>query len=264
MGRERGSCLADREILSYLDGELEEPRKTEVDRHLDECRLCGAALEGVAGLEWRHGFLRSADSVRARVRTRTAAASAAMPAGSAARLRSAWRVRPAPLYLIVAATVVVGLGSAVLLSRPGPGEALFREHFEPYPSGEPAVRGRASGDRDSLLSLYEEGDYRGALARLEARISQNPDEAEARFFAGVSRLALGQTREAIRDLEQVQRLGNKELAEPAAWYLALAHLRGSDPAAARPHLERIAAATGFYRDQAQALLLELDKAQSRR
>ena len=68
MGRERGSCLADREILSYLDGELEEPRKTEVDRHLDECRLCGAALEGVAGIEWRHGFLRSADSVRARVR----------------------------------------------------------------------------------------------------------------------------------------------------------------------------------------------------
>jgi tetratricopeptide (TPR) repeat protein len=264
VGRERESCLADREILSYLDGELEESRRIEVDRHLDECRLCAAALDGVAGLEWRNGFLRSADSIRAQVRTRTAAASAAMMPGSAGQLRPTHRMRPAPLYLTLAATLVVGLGTAILLTRSGSGEALFQEHFEPYPSREPALRGRASGDPDSPMSLYEAGDYRGALAGLEARIRQDQDEPQSRFFAGVSRLALGQTREAIVDLERVLLLADKDLAEPAAWYLALAHLRGSKPAAARPHLERIAAGGGFYRDKARALLLELDKAQSRR
>jgi anti-sigma factor RsiW len=63
-------CLAASEILAYLGGELPEGRKAEVDRHLDECRLCGAAVDGVAGLERREAFLKSTDSMLARVRAR--------------------------------------------------------------------------------------------------------------------------------------------------------------------------------------------------
>src|SRR5512137_1016530 len=116
MSDDQGRCLAPREILAYLGGELGEGRKAEIDRHLDECRLCEAAVEGVAGLEWREGFLRSTDSLLARVRARTAAAVAHRP--------SAPRFRPQPLYLTLAATLVVAVGAAVILNRPGPGDAL--------------------------------------------------------------------------------------------------------------------------------------------
>ena len=47
---------------------MAEGRRAEVERHLDECRLCGAAVEGVAGLEWREGFLRSTERILSRVR----------------------------------------------------------------------------------------------------------------------------------------------------------------------------------------------------
>jgi hypothetical protein len=79
----------------------------------------------------------------------------------------------------------------------------------------------------------------------------------------MSRLALGHTPEAIRDLEEVLRLGHPELESPTEWYLALAHLRGPDPTAARSRLERIAAGGGFYREKARALLRQLDRAPSR-
>ena len=137
MSDKQNPCLAAAEILAYLGGELSEDRKAEVDRHLDECRLCGAAVEGVAGLEWREGFLRSTDRVLARVRARTATAVTA----AAATRRPAPRYRHLPQYLTLAATVVLGVGAAVILTRPGPGEALFRHNFEPYPSTRPILRG---------------------------------------------------------------------------------------------------------------------------
>jgi len=255
MSSERDPCLAAPDILAYLDGELPESRRAEVDRHLDECRLCGAAVEGVAGLEWREGFLRSTDSLRARVRTRTATGVAASAARSPAP-----RFRLAPQYLALAATLVLGVATAVVLTRPGPGEALFERHFEPYPSTRPVVRGAAADDgRSNALALYEARDYRGALAAFEASLEREPVDPTVLFYSGLSRLALGQAREASRNLEQVVRLGDKELEAPAEWYLALAHLRGHDLAAARSRLERIAESGGFYQAKARALLSELDR-----
>ena len=95
------ACLSAPDILRYLDGELSDGRKAELDRHLDECRLCEAAVEGVRGLEWREGFLKSTDSLRARIRARTATA---VTANATAR-RSATRFRSAPQYLTLAATL---------------------------------------------------------------------------------------------------------------------------------------------------------------
>ena len=259
MTDEQNPCLAASEILAYLDGELPEGRKAEVDRHLDECRLCGAAVEGVAGLEWREGFLRSTDSLVARVRARTATA---VMAAAAAR-RPAPRFRHAPQYLTLAATLVLGVGAAIVLTRPGPGEALFRRSFEPYPSTRPIVRGGSAAGPSTAMALYEARDYRGALAAFEDGLGRQPNDPGPLFYAGLCRLALGQVREATRDLEQVLRLGDEDLRAPAEWYLALAHLKGPGPGEARPHLERIAATGGFYRDKARALLADLDRLEKR-
>ena len=72
----RKGCLTTEEILAYLGNETG-PARSGIERHLDECRLCAAAVEGVAGLDDREAFAASADRVRARIRERTARATAA-------------------------------------------------------------------------------------------------------------------------------------------------------------------------------------------
>lgn len=247
-------CLSPSEVLAYLDGTLPAAGRAEVDRHLATCRLCEAAVEGVAALEWREGFLRSTDALLAKVRARTAAAAATTRAP-----RQPWGFRHALQLMAVAATLIVGVGTAIVLTRPKPGETLFRDSFEPYPSARPVVRGdRAAGD-PGPLALYEAGDYGAALVGLEERLRQEPNDPLARFYAGICRLALGRTREAAVDLEQVLRVGDEDLHAPAEWYLALTHLRANDLGGARAALERLASAKGFYRERARTLLSELDR-----
>jgi hypothetical protein len=252
---EPGRCLAASEILTYLNGDEHEARRAEVEGHLDECRLCQEAVEGVGGLEWREGFLRSTDTVLARLRSRTDEAVMA----AALTRRTASRLRPAPRYLTLAASLAVAVGAAIYLNRTGPAEALFLRHFDPYPSTQPIVRGTTRDDKAGALARYEARDYRGALGAFEGELARDPTDPSTLFYAGLSRLALAQTTEAARDLEQVIRLGKGELEAPAEWYLALAHLRSKDFAAARSRLERIAGGEGFYRDQARSLLSEVER-----
>ena len=268
MDERQKPCLTAPEILGYLGGELTAGQRAEIDRHLEECRLCGAAVEGVAGLEWREGFLRSTESVLARVRSRTATAVTAARAAH----RPGSRARSAPQYLTLAATLVLGVGAALYLTRPGPDKVLFEQYFEPYPSLQPVVRGASNDGRSNALALYEVHDYRGALAALEDSLKHEPNDPVARFYAGLSRLALGQTREATLDLEMSAALSpgalgqppgairnREQLQEPVEWYLALAHLRGHDLEGARSRLGHIAQTPGFYQDKARALLSELDR-----
>jgi tetratricopeptide (TPR) repeat protein len=258
MPLEPNTCLAAGEILAYLDGALPASRRAEAEGHLEECRLCESAIEGVTGLERREGYLSSTDSLLARVRARTATAVAAP-----APRRRVLPFRPTVQYLTLAATLVLGVGAAVVLTRPGPDEALFQRYFEPYPSLRPVVRAGVRAGEASALALYERGDYRAALAAFEETLGREPNDPVSIFYAGLSRLPLGQPREAIGNLEQVLRLGGKDLQEPARWYLALAHLHGHDLAAARSQLERIVEAGGFYREKARALLTDLDDARAR-
>lgn len=65
-------CLAAREILEYLEGRLGPARGAEAELHLDRCRLCGTAVEGVAELVEREHYLRSTAALLARVRGRSA------------------------------------------------------------------------------------------------------------------------------------------------------------------------------------------------
>lgn len=279
MGDRQHECLAAAEIPVYLDGGLLEGRKAEIERHLEECRLCGAAVEGVASLEWREGYLRSTESVLAGVRAHTATA----VAKARAARRPAPRFRPAPQYLILAATLVLGVGAAMYLSKPGPGEALFQRYFEPYPSTRPIVRGAATDGQSNAMGLYEAHDYRGALAAFEASLKQEPNDAVSLFYAGLSRLALGQSREATgdeqqyaalsrpvrgavpeatRELERALQLGEAELRAPAEWYLALVYLRSQDSSEARARLKGIAEGGGFYAAKARELITELDRLES--
>ena len=252
MSRDIDTCLSAEEILSYVNGELGHDEKDEVDRHLDECRLCAGAIEGVAHLDSRRDYLASADSVLTRLRLRAASGAPAV------RQSRAW-VWSARSYLALAATAVVVAGLTGYLARPPGDEALFQQQFEPYPITHPTVRGAASEAASNALRLYETRDYTGALAGFEVAIKERPADRTARFYAGLCQLARGRTADAISSLEESRKPGGGELEEPAEWYLALAYLRSHNIDEARSRLRSIAAKGGFYADKARALLPVVDR-----
>jgi tetratricopeptide (TPR) repeat protein len=252
MNRDPDDCLSAEEVVAYLNGELRGDEKTEVDRHLDECRLCAGAIEGVAWLEPRQDYLNSAGSIRTRLRLRNATGT------PAARQSRAW-VWSAQRYFALAATVVVVAGATVYLTRPDAGDALFQEYFEPYPSTQPIVRGASADVRSNALMLYESSDYRGALAAFEDSLKAQPDNATDRFYAGLCQLALGRGPEAVSHLESMRKVGGNELQAPAEWYLALAYLRSHNLGEARSQLKRIVDGRGFYAERARVLLDKLNR-----
>jgi tetratricopeptide (TPR) repeat protein len=254
MNRNIDRCLSAHEIASYVKGDLPDGEKAELARHLDECRLCADAVEGVAGLESKQDYLNSADLMLTRLRLRAASAAPSPPVRQS--VSRVWSARP---YLALAATVVILAGLSAYLTRPRPGETLFQQNFEPYPSTQPVVRGAATDARSDALRLYEARDYRGALAGFEDALKERPNDPVVRFYAGLCQLALGRSADAIGSLEATRKLGAGELEGPAEWYLSLAYLRNRDSGEARSRLTRIADAGGFYAERARALLAALDR-----
>jgi tetratricopeptide (TPR) repeat protein len=250
MNDELGECLSPQTIVSYVNGTLPDNEKARVDRHLDECRLCAGAIEGVAGLESRQEYLTSADSVLTRLRLRAVAPAPVRE--STARL---WSARS---YLALAATVVIVAGLTAYLTRSAADDALFQQYFEPYPSAQPVVRGATTDAASHALVLYESRQYDAALAGFEAALKERSNDPVARFYAGLCQLALGRNADAISNLEETRRLGAGELEQAAEWYLALAHVRSRDIGEARSRLTSIADGAGFYADRARAVLRALD------
>jgi tetratricopeptide (TPR) repeat protein len=256
MSEQREQCLAPDEIVAYVNGALSGKPKSEIDCHLAECRLCEAAVEGVARWDSKPGYLSSAESILTRIRLRSATSS--RPARSAAR-QTASPLRYARRYFALAAGIIVCVGVTVFLARPGANEVLFRAHFEPYPSPQPIVRGDGvSNARSNTLALYEARDYRGALAGFQQWLNGRPTDPLPRFYSGLCRLALGESAQAVTDFEQVRKLGSNALEAPTDWYLALAYLRSGNVPEARSQLQRIVDRGGFYQEQARILVSELE------
>jgi tetratricopeptide (TPR) repeat protein len=243
-------CLSAQQLASYVNGDLRDDEKARIGRHLDECRLCAGAVEGVTRVGSAQTYLNSADSVRTRLRLR-----AASGAASGGRTSRVWAARS---YMALAATLVVVSGLISYLARPGADETLFRQYFDPYPGNQPVVRGAATDAPSQAMLLYQSRDYRGALAGYEDLLRQRPNDPAARFYAGLCQLALGRSADAIAHFEEVKKAGAGEFERPAEWYLALAYLRNRDVEQARARLTAIAAGGGFYADNARALLRALD------
>ena len=116
-----------------------------------------------------------------------------MPAIAARK--SASRYWSARQYLALAATLVAGVGTALYLGRPGPGESLFQRYFEPYPSTQPIIRGSAGTDSSSdALALYETRDYQDALVAFEDSLKGQPNNPVVHFYAGLCQTRVGQER----------------------------------------------------------------------
>lgn len=138
------------------------------------------------------------------------------------------------------------------LSSPGVPANVDLSRTETHPA--PRTVQRYMDFMDGALGAVAHGDDRRALDDLYFLLAQYPNDVNAQFYAGLVSYRLGLYPRAIRLLQAAASNPIDNFREEANWYAALSTLRKDGPKAARPALERIAGAGGFYAGQAEAAL----------
>lgn len=103
---------------------------------------------------------------------------------------------------------------------------------------------------DEAMGTFANGAYRAALDELYFMLSQNPEDVNAQFYAGLACYHLGLYPRAAQLLRAAADNPVDSFNEEAEWYGALTVERREGPEAARPVLERIIREGGFYAEQA--------------
>lgn len=133
--------------------------------------------------------------------------------------------------------------------RPADAEQAARDRLPAEPESRPYLN-----LMDEAMGAFAHQEYRAALDEFYFILSQNPDDVNAQFYAGLACYHLGLYPRAAQLLREAARNPVDSFNEEAEWYgaLTLERLEGSE--AAKPTLERIARDGGFYAEQARGRL----------
>lgn len=241
---EESLCLNVDQMIGYVDHKLAPELRLQIQAHLDECRLCSEAVEGVRIYP-----------DKSELREMTGASSYDI------HLRPAWieflKHNWKSAYA-VAAVLVIGLASVLYLTKADPNQTLFAESFHRYPSPASLVRGEQAGGKfATALGQYEAENFLAALKIFQEILAAEPKNITAHFYAGLVCLELKDSPSAMFHLQNARKDKSHELAEPAAWYLALAYLQKNDMAATQSMLSQIITEDGAYKEKAAKLLESL-------
>ena len=138
-------------------------------------------------------------------------------------------------------------------------EVAFESHFRPYPNiGYASQRGadRTGTPLMQAFEAYDRRDYAQSIP-LFNQIYAKQGNNIALFYLGVAYLGSNQTQAGITALE-TYRSKYEELAPEANWYLSLAYLKTHQVGQAKKALKMLSKTDNDYREQAIALLHELN------
>ena len=124
------------------------------------------------------------------------------------------------------AAAAAALALVVWLSWPPGADALY-ERYRIFPEAAFALKSSnisAAQNLDAAAKSFNAKDFAPALSALNAHLSAMPDDLEARFFAGLCQLELGQFDASEATFQQIISPENVWSGE-ARWYLALTYLR---------------------------------------
>lgn len=129
--------------------------------------------------------------------------------------------------------------------------ALYNTYFSADP-GLPTVMGSSDNFEfyDAMVN-YKYGDYSLALSKWDEQLKAKPDNDTLNYFAGVSKMALQDTKSAIANLEIVVGQPSGNFEKEAQFYLGLAYLKNNNIDKALKHLKQ----SGLK--EAQELIKEL-------
>lgn len=167
-------------------------------------------------------------------------------------------------FSLIAASIVViiSLGSVMLYTFSSNQSNLdvFNKYYEPY---EISMMTRSARNlNDSIIRIattsYNDGEYSFAKQLLEDILTRNQKDNKVQFILGVSNLQLNFLEEAKANFKTVIKDKNPYFYQQAEWYLTLTYLKLDDKKSALAQLNSIVLANGFYTDQANEILSQLD------
>jgi tetratricopeptide (TPR) repeat protein len=171
-----------------------------------------------------------------------------------------------PLYwwigLAAAAVIALVFLFRLVLTEPVNSQALFAQHFEPYPNVERVIT-RNQQNAESLdmqaYANYELGRYQEAVLLFDQLIAAEPENLSHRFYRALANLTLDQAASAIPELKKVAQSDTSRYASAANWFLALAYLQKERLEEARSLLDQISKQSQHpYHEEALALLQQID------
>lgn len=242
----RSKCLSRRKLKDYAAAKLPAEERFEVENHLLDCALCQAALDGYL-LAAQQEPLSASDYELALLEKEYAK-----------RNPSPLKIqRSKPLVFFVLAILLLSIWAGYKYWKQTSQEQLYAFNFVPATNEYLVFRSEEKRLADPALAAamhhYDGAHYAAALPYFNTYLSQNPKDEQAMFYAGIANLAMGQIDKAIGLFEELIDVDAAH-ALPAHWYLALAHLRNYDNAAARSELQFLLAIESPYREKAAALL----------
>ncbi len=285
-------------LAAYEMGLLVSDDRVRFERHLSHCKVCQEQLYAMAPnmITMQANATDSAHTLASQLRSsamahasmndlekelkREAELSKRRASGDATPSGSGWgewlraigeRIWPAhgrtarwatmaPIAITALLVVVIALQQA----GQSPDWASHAQ-IEPVAYVPQSTRDAASGDAGVMMSAgmlaYVGGSYEEAAPLLaEAADLMDPGATrdQARFFAGLSFLLVGDTEAARLHLEVAASSEILVVADRSQWYLAQLNLLEDQPEDARRLLKELAAGSPGYRVQAAELLGELE------
>lgn len=108
------------------------------------------------------------------------------------------------------------------------------------------------------MRLYVRKDYEGAKAGLREAAGLDRERPDIAFFLGICALLTDEPVAAIAELRRTVALGESPYLEEAHFYLAKAHVRRGELAAAASQLEATVRLRGEREQEAREMLQELE------
>ncbi len=234
-------CLSFDQFAAYASGRGTAADHREIEEHLAACLFCSEAMDGMeaAGDPVTAGKTVSELKLRAR---------ASRLSRTPERRRG--RVWVLGLAALIPVTAVVLL---TVLSRGPETNSLFDSYFKPYPNTVPLFRSQEpAGWLENAMAEYDAGDYQGSRIMLETLLAREPENATAHFYAGISSLAMNDTRSALSHLREAALSRGSDWELQAAWYAALCHVRQGETEDALALLDTLRLVGGpFSRESAE-------------
>ncbi len=240
-------CMSVDQMIDYVKNRLPDKQRQQLETHLNECRLCSEAVEGVRLYP---------DKEELREITGSAKRFSSLHSPWVNFLSKNWHGAYA-----VAAAFFIGLTALVYLNvKEKPHEAAFAEYFAPYPSAIPLVRSRQPQNKlEAAFDKYAAKNYAAALPLFQELLTADPRRTTfIRFYMGISYLGTDEPETAISIFQKEIDDSTGQFHDPAEWFLALAFLKANDAEKCKSILERIVLRPGIYQARATSLLKRLE------
>lgn len=162
-------------------------------------------------------------------------------------------------YLLLSAaavTVVFILFKSLMPTSP---DNLFKSYYKPFEAVSDITRNTTANSPDAYrnaVASYRSGDYTSALKGFYESSDSDTSSVMARFFIGITHLAMGNYVKASSMLKSVSDTPG-EYQKEALWYLGLAYLKTGEREKADKCFEFLEQTNGYFSERARKILRRL-------